>query len=102
MKKIIKNWISFIIALIGLIIGGIWAYKSSWDFEPIIISSVSLIEIIGFFVIKKDDSNTQSNLSNNKSQINTQNVNVSVNIPTESISEENKNSNNQIYLKGMH
>ncbi|MGK0379649.1 MAG: hypothetical protein ACJA1Z_003477 [Patiriisocius sp.] len=52
MKTIVNNLITFLIALVGLIGGGIWAYSSNWEMEPIILMTVSAIEIIGFLILR--------------------------------------------------
>lgn len=57
-RIIFKNWASFSIAVVGLIGGLIWGYNSNWDYEPLILSGVSALQILGFLFIKnsKDDS----------------------------------------------
>ena len=52
MKRIISNIITFLIAIVGFIGGGFWAYKSNWEMEPIILMTVSFFEIIGFILSK--------------------------------------------------
>ncbi len=79
MKKIINNIITVSIAIIGLIGGSIWGVKSNWDYEPLILLSVSFLEIIGFFIIKDESEEIQSQ---NSSSINNSN-NVTVNINNE-------------------
>lgn len=71
MKKIINNIITFLIALVGLIGGGIWAYSSSWEMEPIILMAISAIEIVGFLILRlfvdsEADTKYQQNITNNK------------------------------------
>lgn len=81
MRKIIKNSISLFIAIIGLIGGGIWAFKSNWDFEPIILFSVSFLEIIGFFFFPEESNKKEKNIENhleNRSE-NVQNVEININ-----------------------
>ena len=88
--KIIDNTITFIAALIGLIGGAIWAYKSDLDYEPVILTSVSALTILGFILAQlfsdknnsKDKSTKQSEpIQNNKQKANnTQNVSVKVNV----------------------
>jgi len=90
MKNIIKNRISLFIAIIGLLGGLIWAYTSSWDFEPIILSLISLVEIIGFILIKENGSAPQEKIRSDNSQNNTQNVNVNLHIPNNNQIQENK------------
>lgn len=55
MKNIINSIVTFLIAIVGLIGGCIWIHKSSWDMEPIILTIVSLIEILGFLISKISD-----------------------------------------------
>ena len=52
MKTIVNNLITFLIALVGLIGGGIWAYSSNWEMEPIILVVLSTIQIIGFLILR--------------------------------------------------
>lgn len=52
-KKVVASNYTFFCSLIGLIIGGIWMYESNWHFEPLIIFSVSLCEIIGYIIYKE-------------------------------------------------
>jgi hypothetical protein len=72
MKGIIENKIVFISALIGLVGGSIWIYKSNWDMEPIILTLISLVEIIGNIALKifgkeqSDNFNKKTNASKMK------------------------------------
>lgn len=76
MKKIINSIISFLIAIAGLIGGGIWTYQTNWNIEPVILLIVSLLEIIGFLILKKiDDSNPPQNKTSQQNNRNIQNVN---------------------------
>ena len=52
MKSLVKNTITFLVALTGLIGGILWAIKTNWEGEPTILIIVSLIEIIGYFILK--------------------------------------------------
>lgn len=80
MKLIIENTITFFIALIGFIGGGFWAFKTNWDPEPIILMAISLVEIIGFIILKnvKENEAPSANFlqqpSNNLNNSNTVNV----------------------------
>jgi hypothetical protein len=58
MRSIVENIKIFIIAIIGLIGGGYWIYKSNWDMEPIILTSIALVEIVAYLILKfiKSDS----------------------------------------------
>jgi len=79
MKKVVKSIITFLIALVGLIGGGLWAYHSNWDYEPIIIFGVSMLEIFGFLIYRNgiDDSNENEKSVN----ANTNNLTVNINSP---------------------
>lgn len=73
MKKIVINIVTFLIALVGLIGGGIWAYSSNWEMEPIILMAISAIEIIGFLILRlfvntasETETNFQQNIINKK------------------------------------
>lgn len=73
MKTIINNLVTFLIALAGLIGGGIWAYSSNWEMEPIILMVVSTMQIIGFLTLRffvESSSETepkyQQNITNKK------------------------------------
>lgn len=63
MRKIIENYITLSIALVGFIGGGFWSFKTNWDWEPLIFFICSFLEIIGFILLKAlpEDSNTQNN-----------------------------------------
>lgn len=73
MKTVINNLIIFLIALAGLIGGGIWAYSSNWEMEPIILMTVSAVQIIGFIILRfvvepafEKESKNQQNITNKK------------------------------------
>lgn len=64
MKALISNIVTFIIAIIGFIGGGIWGYTSNWDMEPVILMSISFIQIVGFILIKIFNGDEQTETSN--------------------------------------
>lgn len=73
MKKIVNNIITFLIALVGLIGGGIWGYFSNWEMEPIILMLISFIEIVGFLISRlfvgtepEKETKYQQNITNKK------------------------------------
>lgn len=71
MKKIVNNIITFLIALVGLIGGGVWAYSTNWDMEPLILMTISAIEIIGFLILRlfadfETETKYQQNITNKK------------------------------------
>jgi membrane protein implicated in regulation of membrane protease activity len=75
MKEIIKSTISFLIALVGFIGGGIWAYQTNWSIEPVILLIVSFLEIIGFLFMKVSPTNKpQQNTTSQQNSKNTQNI----------------------------
>lgn len=74
MKKIIKNWSTFIISLIGIIGSIFWIYQAGWQAEPIILGLVSMIEIVGFSVLRLWKA-TNTDKNPNKLIKNTQNDN---------------------------
>lgn len=87
--NIIKNKITFIIACIGLLGGIIWAVQTEFNIEPIILVSVSLMEILGYFLLP---SSTPIETPQTKNK-NEQHVSVSVNVgstttPIENIAAE--------------
>jgi hypothetical protein len=51
-KNIVKNTITALTALVGLVGGVVWAFKSNWDFEPVILIIISFLEVVGFIVLK--------------------------------------------------
>lgn len=84
MKSIVSDVKTLIVALIGFIGGGVWAYKSDWEIEPIVLMCVSFVQILAYIVIghtKQNDTETTSgaqNITNNaevKKQVNVQNNN---------------------------
>jgi hypothetical protein len=84
--KIIENIITFIGAIIGFIGGGIWAYHSNYDYEPIILICLSALTILGFIVsriipkkeeiIKSEGEIGSTQIKNHSSQ----NVKINLNI----------------------
>lgn len=73
MKKIVNKTITFLIALVGLIGAGIWAYSSNWEMEPIILMAISAIEIVGFIILRlfvdpesETETKYQQNITNKK------------------------------------
>ncbi len=94
MKKIIHSTVTILTGISGFIGGLLWGFYSHWDFEPIILTMVSLFEIIAYLTIPKDDKIENTNLQNKlelKSK-NNQNVNVTVNnlAPNSSNDEQSK------------
>ena len=59
MKKILEDIKTFVAEIIGLIGGLLWAKKSNWDYEPIILIAISLIGIIIFVLMKLIASNEE-------------------------------------------
>ena len=97
--KILDNTITLIGAIIGLIGGGLWAFSTNFDYEPIILMCISALTIIGFIASKlffgsanndtqsENETNSVTNETNNK-----QNVEVNVNVGN---NEATKASNNE-------
>lgn len=83
MRKLVLNTKTVIVALIGLIGGFIWALLSKWEPEPIILLTVSAIELIAFAIIKGSDDSSESQPLT--STINHGNVNVNVNVDAKNI-----------------
>lgn len=52
MRKVVTSVVSVLIAIVGLIGGGIWAIMSGWGIESLILTICSGIEIIGFLILK--------------------------------------------------
>ena len=52
MKKYLEDIKTFMVEIIGLIGGLIWAKNANWDYEPIILISFSVVGIIIFVTIK--------------------------------------------------
>jgi hypothetical protein len=81
MKEIISNIKTFLIAIVGLIGGVIWAYKSNWEMEPIILLIVSILEIIGFLFLKFiPEENSETKIKNQQNIINKGRVKKQINI----------------------
>ncbi len=74
MRKIIKNKLALISALIGFVGGLIWCFKSSFNIEPLILTIISSLEVLGYFLLPESDT---ENLESLKIK-NEQNVNVNV------------------------
>jgi len=69
MKKTIKNTITFLIAIVGLFGGIIWAINTNFDYEPIILAIISFLEIVGYLTLK-DEKKEDSIPTNNKNEVN--------------------------------
>lgn len=85
MRKILKNTNAAIIALIGLIGGILWAINTEWDYEPIILIFVSVIELISFFVLRNTEKSFEQNhelpiqtIESKLKSTNEQNVNLNL------------------------
>lgn len=76
MKKVIKSRLAFLIAVIGIIGGFIWCIQTNFNVEPLILTIISSIEILGFLLIPEP---TLENPENLKVK-NEQNVNVNVSV----------------------
>lgn len=62
MKKILEDTNTFLASIIVIIGGFIWAIKSQWDYEPIILLSVSTVALISFLAIKFLGEDTRPNV----------------------------------------
>lgn len=87
MRKILKNTTAAIIAIIGLIGGTMWAINTGWDYEPLILISVSVIELISFMILRFTSKNREENqetpiqtFENKVKNINEQNVNINLSL----------------------
>ncbi|AKP52229.1 hypothetical protein CA2015_2821 [Cyclobacterium amurskyense] len=86
MKKIIENNISFGVSIIGIIGGSIWAYKSNFDPEPLILIALSLFQFFGYLYLcffgNDEELRPQfvNNNTNDNRNRNSQNVEVTVNV----------------------
>ncbi len=69
MKKILEDIKTVIVEIIGLIGGLIWAKKSNWEYEPIILILISLVGIITFIIIKLIPSNEKKDASVTKNNL---------------------------------
>jgi len=78
MKNIIKSTVTLIIALVGVVGGAVWAITSNWEIEPIILTIVSCLEILGFFLLKSPE-NSPDRAEQVVTNDNFVNVNVNVN-----------------------
>ena len=74
MKNIIESTKIFLIAIVGLVVGLIWAYNTQWEYEPIILCAVSIIEIAAFFLSKVFNKNIDTEIQ--KKEINIQNKQI--------------------------
>jgi hypothetical protein len=97
-KNIIHNIVTLLIGIVGFIGGLIWGYYSKWEFEPIILSSLSFLEIIAYFTVPKEKEKDKK-VSNKSEQINKQKVEVTVNnfaSTTENTPSKEKKSRNTL------
>lgn len=76
MKNIIKSRLALIIAIVGFIGGTIWCFQTNFNIEPLILGIISIMEILGYFLIP------ESNIDNSEilNVKNEQNVNVNVTV----------------------
>jgi hypothetical protein len=84
-RNIIESVVTAIIAMIGVIGGTIWAVKTGWDYEPIILVSVSVIELISFIALRslgsKLEETQESEISpTHNKNVNEQHVNVTLSV----------------------
>lgn len=91
MKKIIKNRLALIIAFIGAIGGLIWCFQTNFNIEPLILTIISLLEILGYFLIPEEISVKPESLKVKNEQNVSVNVNVG-NLPPIQTKEKNENS----------
>ncbi len=84
MEKIVKNRIVFITSLISAGIGAVWFSNSTEKYEPLIIVSISLIEILAYFLIPNKEIPNELNANYNSgaenNNINNNNMNLTLNI----------------------
>lgn len=78
MRKYITNTKTAVVAIIGIIGGFIWAFLSQWEPEPIILLSLSAVELVAFAILR--GSSNENEPQAQASTINHGNVNVSVNV----------------------
>ena len=76
MIKIIKSRLAFLIAAIGLIGGFVWCFQTNFNIEPLILTIISILEILGYFFIPEL---TSAELEKFEVK-NEQNVNVNVTV----------------------
>lgn len=79
MKKILHNFITLLIALVGLVGGIIWGVHSMWDYEPCILILVSCLEILAYFIIPINESEILELPFNPVTNAITQNLNLNIN-----------------------
>jgi hypothetical protein len=63
MRTYISSIITLIASLAGLIGGFFWGKSQNWDWEPVILMTVSLIHILGFIIsgfFNTQEENTQT------------------------------------------
>lgn len=95
MKKIVHNVSTLLTGIIGFIGGLIWGINSNWDYEPLILMSVSAFEIIAYLVIPKVEIKQGESIQKTKQVVDQkvdQNVHVTINNP-------NSNSKTEIETK---
>ncbi len=76
MKTIIKSRLALIIAIAGFVGGTIWCFQTNFNIEPLILTIISLLEILGFYLIPESNTDSPEILKVK----NEQNVNVNVNL----------------------
>ncbi len=81
MRDVIKNRITLIVEIVGFIGGLSWALTTGFDYEPVILTLVSLIGIIAHFIVPDLDSDIVKENTNNNRQSVSLNVNIGNNPP---------------------
>lgn len=99
MRGIVNNIKTLIVAIVGLIGGFIWAYNTNFDYEPVILISISILEIIGFFLTKifsSKELDQPTGTKNKTTNRNEQNVEVNVIVGnSQTQNRESANGSNQ-------
>ncbi len=90
MNSIIKNRITLIIAIVGFVGGLLWSIKSNFEYEPVILLIISLIEIAAFFLVPESNMETEQNNINS----NQQNLEINLNVSNTNLHQEKDNNDN--------
>lgn len=83
MKKIIKNKIALLIAIVGFIGGFYWCYQTNFNIEPLILTIISSLEIFAFYIVPEEKSGENDNLNIKNEQYVNFSVNLGQPIPSE-------------------
>ena len=68
MRSFATNRKTFLIAIIGLVGGSVWSLSSKGEIEPIVLTLVSLVEVIAYLTLQSEVNSKKDSLGEKPSQ----------------------------------